>query len=57
MKHSHPILVTGAAGQVGAIGPSVTKSLLERGLKVRVYAAENRPTKLSSLALEVCSKP
>jgi nucleoside-diphosphate-sugar epimerase len=41
MKHSHPILVTGAAGQVGAIGPSVTKSLLERGLKVRAMVRQD----------------
>jgi nucleoside-diphosphate-sugar epimerase len=41
MTHSHPILVTGAAGQVGAIGPSVTKFLLERGLKVRAMVRQD----------------
>ena len=35
MHHPHPILVTGAAGRVGAIGPVVTKALVDRGFKVR----------------------
>ena len=33
--HDSPILVTGAAGAVGAIGRSVTEMLLARGYKVR----------------------
>ncbi|QOT77845.1 NmrA family NAD(P)-binding protein [Cupriavidus basilensis] len=33
--HDSPILVTGAAGTVGAIGRSVTEMLLARGHKVR----------------------
>ena len=41
MEHSHPILVTGAAGQVGAIGPSVTKSLVQRGFKVRAMVRQD----------------
>lgn len=55
MKHSHPILVTGAAGQVGAIGPSVTKSLLERGLKVRAMVRQDdgRAESLRALGAEV----
>lgn len=55
MKHSHPILVTGAAGQVGAIGPGVTKSLLERGLKVRamVHQDDARAESLRALGAEV----
>lgn len=55
MKHSHPILVTGAAGQVGAIGPDVTKSLLERGFKVRamVRQEDDRSKSLRALGAEV----
>ncbi|MEX3959080.1 NmrA family NAD(P)-binding protein [Trinickia sp. EG282A] len=55
MKHVHPILVTGAAGQVGAIGPSVTKSLLERGLKVRAMVRQDdgRAESLRALGAEV----
>jgi uncharacterized protein YbjT (DUF2867 family) len=55
MKHSQPILVTGAAGQVGAIGPSVTKSLLERGLRVRAMVRQDdgRAESLRALGAEV----
>jgi uncharacterized protein YbjT (DUF2867 family) len=55
MKNSYPILVTGAAGQVGAIGPEVTKSLLERGLKVRamVRREDDRSASLRALGAEV----
>src|SRR4030095_15580206 len=35
MADSGPILVTGAAGQLGAVGRTVTELLLERGLPVR----------------------
>ena len=31
----HAILVTGAAGQLGAVGRTVTSLLLDRGLPVR----------------------
>jgi uncharacterized protein YbjT (DUF2867 family) len=55
MNHSHPILVTGAAGQVGAIGPDVTKSLLERGFKVRAMVRQEdaRSESLKALGAEV----
>ena len=55
MKHSHPILVTGAAGQVGAIGPSVVKSLVERGLKVRAMVRQDdvRAESLRAVGAEV----
>jgi uncharacterized protein YbjT (DUF2867 family) len=55
MKHPHPILVTGAAGQVGAIGPEVTKSLLERGFKVRamVRREDARSESLKALGAEL----
>ncbi len=33
--NGRPILITGAAGDVGAIGRNVTASLLEKGHKVR----------------------
>jgi uncharacterized protein YbjT (DUF2867 family) len=35
MTNARPILITGAAGQVGAVGRSVTEMLIDRGLKVR----------------------
>ena len=35
MTQNEPILVTGAAGQLGAVGRTVTGLLLERGLPVR----------------------
>jgi NAD(P)H dehydrogenase (quinone) len=35
MADNGPILVTGAAGQLGAVGRTVTNLLLERGLRVR----------------------
>ena len=35
MFHPFPILITGAAGNSGAVGPIVVESLLERGFKVR----------------------
>ena len=38
-KHDTPILVTGAAGAVGGIGPNLTALLLARGQKVRALAA------------------
>jgi uncharacterized protein YbjT (DUF2867 family) len=34
-KHDNPILVTGAAGAVGGIGPNLTEFLIARGQKVR----------------------
>jgi uncharacterized protein YbjT (DUF2867 family) len=37
MKQERPILVTGAAGQVGAVGRSLTEMLIDRGLKVRAF--------------------
>lgn len=47
--------MTGAAGQVGAIGPDVTKSLLERGFKVRamVRREDARSEALKALGAEV----
>ena len=35
MAENGSILVTGAAGQLGAVGRTVTSLLLERGLRVR----------------------
>ena len=35
MADNGPILVTGAAGQAGAVGRAVTGLLLERGRRVR----------------------
>src|SRR5262249_59356455 len=35
MAENGPILVTGAAGKIGAVGRTVTDLLLERGLPVR----------------------
>jgi nucleoside-diphosphate-sugar epimerase len=38
MKHERPILVADAAGQVGAVGRSLTEMLIDRGPKVRALA-------------------
>jgi uncharacterized protein YbjT (DUF2867 family) len=56
MKHEHPILVTGAGGQVGAVGRSVTEMLLRRGLRVRalVRSDDSRADKLRRLGADVC---
>jgi uncharacterized protein YbjT (DUF2867 family) len=54
-KHDHPILVTGAAGAVGAIGRHVTEMLLARGHKVRalVRREDERAEELRRLGAEV----
>ncbi len=53
--HSHPILITGAAGKVGAIGPTVTELLLRRGLKVRamVRKEDERSERLRALGAQI----
>jgi uncharacterized protein YbjT (DUF2867 family) len=50
-----PILVTGAAGKVGAIGPTVVKLLAERGHAVRamVRRRDERSAHLEALGAEV----
>lgn len=55
MQHSNPILVTGAAGKVGAIGPTVTDLLLRRGFAVRamVRREDERAKALRALGAEV----
>jgi uncharacterized protein YbjT (DUF2867 family) len=55
MQHTHPILVTGAAGKVGAIGPTTTGLLLQRGYKVRamVRREDERADALRALGAEV----
>jgi len=49
------ILVTGAAGQIGAIGRTVTGLLLDRGLKVRamVHREDDRAAALRAAGAEV----
>lgn len=53
--HDQPILVTGAAGDVGAIGRNVTALLLEKGHKVRalVRREDERAVALRQLGAEV----
>src|SRR3954462_4172616 len=55
MVESGPILVTGAAGQLGAVGRTVTGLLLERGLAVRamVRREDDRATALRTAGAEV----
>lgn len=55
MVDSRPILVTGAAGQVGAVGRTVTELLLERGLPVRamVRREDERAAALRATGAEV----
>jgi uncharacterized protein YbjT (DUF2867 family) len=52
---AHPILVTGAAGRVGAIGRTVTELLLKRGKAVRamVRNEDERAQALRDLGAEV----
>jgi len=54
-RDTRPILVTGAAGQVGAVGRNVTGLLLERGLPVRalVRREDELATELLTLGAEV----
>jgi uncharacterized protein YbjT (DUF2867 family) len=55
MASKGPILVTGAAGQVGAVGRTVTGLLLERGLPVRalVRREDERAAALRAAGAEV----
>jgi NAD(P)H dehydrogenase (quinone) len=54
-ERSEPILVTGAAGQVGAVGRTVTHLLLDRGLPVRalVRREDERAAALRAAGAEV----
>jgi uncharacterized protein YbjT (DUF2867 family) len=53
--HDNPILVTGAAGDIGAIGRTVTAELIARGHKVRalVRREDDRAQALRDLGAEV----
>ena len=55
MEDNGPILVTGAAGQVGSVGRSVTGLLLDRGLTVRamVHREDDRAVALRDSGAEV----
>ena len=55
MAENGPILVTGAAGQLGAVGRTVTGLLLERGLRVRamVRREDDRAAALRAAGAEV----
>src|SRR6516162_3193811 len=55
MVDSESILVTGAAGQLGAVGRTVTSLLLERGLPVRamVHREDDRAAALRAAGAEV----
>jgi uncharacterized protein YbjT (DUF2867 family) len=55
MAENTPILVTGAAGQLGAVGRTVTGLLLERGLPVRalVRREDDRAAALRAAGAEV----
>src|SRR5258705_2120569 len=54
-SHNEPILITGAAGQVGAVGRTVTGLLLDRGLPVRalVRREDERAAALRAAGAEV----
>jgi uncharacterized protein YbjT (DUF2867 family) len=54
-SHDHPILVTGAAGDVGAIGRHVSELLLTKGHKVRalVRREDDRAEALRRMGAEV----
>ncbi len=55
MADDAPILVTGAAGQLGAVGRTVTGLLLDRGLRVRamVRREDERAAALRAAGAEV----
>jgi uncharacterized protein YbjT (DUF2867 family) len=55
MATNEPVLVTGAAGKVGAVGRTVCSLLLERGLAVRamVRREDDRATALRAAGAEV----
>ena len=55
MADNGPILVTGAAGQLGAVGRTVTSLLLDRGLPVRamVRREDDRSAALRAAGAEV----
>ena len=55
MADNGPILVTGAAGQLGAVGRTVTGLLLDRGLPVRamVRREDDRAAALRAAGAEV----
>ena len=55
MTTNEPILVTGAAGQLGAVGRTVTGLLLDRGLPVRalVRRDDDRAAALRAAGAEV----
>src|SRR5438477_2644733 len=54
-RDNRPILVTGAAGQLGAVGRTVAGLLLDRGLPVRglVRRDDNRAADLRAAGAEV----
>jgi uncharacterized protein YbjT (DUF2867 family) len=55
MTHDQPILITGAAGQVGAVGRSVTQMLRANGFRVRalVRTDDDRAAGLREMGAEV----
>src|SRR5437588_12977945 len=55
MADNGSILITGAAGQLGAVGRTVTRLLLERGLPVRamVRREDDRAAALRAAGAEV----
>src|SRR5258708_37367378 len=55
MAYNGPILVTGAAGQLGAVGRTVCGLLLDRGLPVRamVRREDDRAAALRAVGAEV----
>jgi NAD(P)H dehydrogenase (quinone) len=55
MTNNHPILVTGAAGTIGAVGRTVVKILLEQKCPVRalVHRLDQRSQELSDWGAEV----
>lgn len=57
LEHANPILVTGAAGDIGAIGRNLTAMLIAKGHKVRalVRREDERAQSLRDLGDEVVS--
>jgi nucleoside-diphosphate-sugar epimerase len=52
---ANPILVTGAAGRVGAVGRTVTELLLKQGKAVRAMASDKARTSQNPVSCQLPS--
>jgi nucleoside-diphosphate-sugar epimerase len=59
MTRVKPILITGAAGNIGAIGNVLTRLLIKEGKHIRamVRREDERSESLRSFGAEICTVP